>query len=370
MRAMRFIRAPALLLAVILFTPSPLCAQDAGTIQYYVSNDLGMALEEIGWYRREEFPYILVVETAGSREIRTLLHQGRELQRWELEDDEQRIYRDSELEQRLRYDEMNCRVEDQLYSGGLMSQRTLYYYSRGVLERTETFGPDGQLLYRDFYRLSPDGKLRRVTREHGGTRQDQRFALADGGGGVAEERYGNERERRINRYDAEGRLVEREYWYGGELLERELIQYRGKTDIRLSALLEELSPERTTVRSYDDEGRVVLVEVTEGEEVIERTVHVRDPGGRIVETTKRGSRGIENWLFEYGPETEEPVREEYRVRGSLERITIYSTREGERSRVEELYREGRLFMRVHYQGEQKVKEEVVRNGEVVRVREF
>jgi len=358
-----------LLLAVILSVPAVVHAQDAGTIQYYVSNELGMALEKIGWYRQEEFPYILKVETEGSGETRTLLYEGEELQRWEYESDEQRTYRGSELQQRRRYDEQNRLIEEQLFSDGALSQRTVYYYNRDVLDRTETFAPDGLLLYRDFYRLSPDGHLRRVTREQGDRQRDQRLALGDGARGVVEERYGNNRERRINRYDQDGRLAEREHWYGGELIERELFQYLGEGGTLSSSQLEELSLERTTVRSYDDEGRVLRVEVSEGGEVTERTVHVRDAQGRIVETTKRGPRGIENWLFEYGPE-EELVREEYRVRGSLERITVYSEQEGERLQVEELYREGRPFMRVHYRSEQKVKEEFLHEGEVVRVREF
>jgi hypothetical protein len=358
-----------LLLAVILWVPSVLYAQDSGTIQYYLSNDLGMALEEIGWYRREEFPYILVVEKEGSRETRTLLYEGEELQRWEHDPEEERIYRGPELEQRRRYDEQNRLIEEQLYSDGLLSQRTIYYYNRDNLERTETFSPEGLLLYRDFYRLSPDGQLRRVSREQGDGPTNQRLALGEGARGVAEERYGNNRERRINRYDQEGRLVEREYWYEGELIELERFQYRGEGDIRLSSQLEEFSLERITRCSYDGEGRVVRIEVAEGGEETELTVHVRDAQGKIVETMKRGPRGIETWRFEYGPE-EELVREEYRVRGSLERITLYYGEGGERVRVEELYREGQLFMRVHYRSEQKVKEEILRDGEVVRVREF
>jgi hypothetical protein len=358
-----------LLLAVILSLPTVLHAQDSGTIRYYISNDLGMALEEIGWYRREEFPHILVVRTEGSRETRTLLYEGEELQRWERDPEEERSYRGTELElqQLHRYDNGDRVMEEQLYADGSLSQRTLYYYNRDVLEHTETFAPDGLLLYRDYYRLSTDGRLRRVTRVQEDRRGDQRLALGDGTRGVTEERYGNNQERRINRYDQEGRLVEREYWYEGQLLERERVQYRGEGELRSSALLEEFSPERRTVSSYDEEGRVVLIEVSEGGEQTERTVHQRDEQGRILETTRRGPRGIENWRFEYGAE-EEPVREEYRLRGSLERVTLYSAQE--QSRVEELYREGRPFMRVHYRSEQKVREEFLSNGEVVRVREY
>ena len=369
MSVLRFSRACALILAVVLSAPPALCAQDSGTTRYYVSNDLGMALEKIGWYRREEFPYILAVETAGSRETRTLLHLGEEVQRWEYEEREQRIYRDSQLEQRRLYDQDGRLIEDLLYSDGLLSQRTRYYYNRDVLERAETFSPDGSLLYRDHYRLSPDGELRRVTREMAGPQPDQRFALEDGQRGVVEERYGNVREGRINRYDSVGRLAEREYWYEGRLIERESFQYRGEGEELLSSRLEELSLGHTTLRSCDEQGRVVRIEVTEGGRQIEETLHLRDAQGRIAETTTRGPRGIENWLYEYDPEGK-LVREEYRLRGSLERITLYSGEGEQRLRVEELYREGRLFMRVHYRAEQKVREEFVRDGEVVRVREF
>jgi hypothetical protein len=366
MRALQSFRIPVLLLSAVLAFAPALGAQDTGTVQYYVSNDLGMALERIGWYRQEEFPYILLVMTEGGRETRTLLYQGLEVQRWEFEEGEQRIYRDSQLEQRRRYDIGNRLIEDQLYAEGSLTQRTLYHYNRDLLERTETFGADGRLLYRDFYSLSPDGQLRGVTREDG--RGDQRFALADGAKSVAEERYGNSRERRINRYDQEGRLAEREYWYDGQLLERERFEYRDDGEKLSSSRLEELSLERVTLRSYDDEGRIIRVEVTEGERQIQQTVHVRDGQGRIVETTTRGPRGIENWLFEY--DEQELVREEYRIRGFLERITLYSRQGQERIRVEELYREGQVFMRVHYRSEQKIREEFLRNGEVVRVREF
>ena len=367
MRALRFLRICGLLCAVLLMSGPDLCAQDQRTIQYYVSNDLGMALEQIGWYRREEFPYILRVETVGPRETRTLLHQGEELQRWEYEAGEQRVYKNSLLEQRLRYDESDRLIEEQLYSEGKLSQRTVYHYNGDVLGRTETFGADGVLLYRDFYRLSPDGELRRVTRED--SPADQRFALKEGTRGVTEERYGNSRERRINRYDSQGRLVEREFWHEGQLMERERIQYRGEEEQRLSSTFEQLSLERLTLSSYDEQGRVVRVEVSEKGEPIERTVHRRDEEGRIVETTTRGSRGIENWRYEYDPEGR-LAREEYRLRGSLEKITLHSREGEERLRVEELYREGRLFMRVHYRSEQKVREEFLEAGEVVRVREY
>ncbi|UCF98761.1 MAG: hypothetical protein JSV89_04305 [Spirochaetaceae bacterium] len=361
--------APAIILILFLLIPPMLYAQEVRSVRYYVSNDLGMALEEIGQHQQEEFPYILVVESEGKLVTRTLYHRGEALRRWEIGPTEERNYRGAVLEQKRRFDDSGRLLEEQIFQEGSLSERTVYYYNRETLDRTETFGPEGELLHSDEYWLSPDGQLRRVTRDQGDRQADQRLALSGGSRGILEERYGNARETRINRYDKNGRLVEQEYWYEGRLSERESFQYRGDSDLPLSFLLEELPQERTTLRTYDQEGRLVRIEVTDHGRESEQTVHVRDAQGRIVETTTRGSRGIENWLFQYGPD-DDLVREEYRVRGSLERVTLYSVQDQVSTRLEELYREEQIFMRIYYEAERKVKEEFLRNGEVVRVREY
>jgi hypothetical protein len=359
----------ALLLVFLLLAPTVLPAQDPAATRYYVSNRLGMPLQEIGWYRVEEVPYVLVVEREKGVEIRTLLHKGEEVQRWEYTEEEQRVYRDAQLEERRKYDAEDRLIEEQLFSDGLLELRTVYTYRGDVLERTDTFSAAGELLFSDLYRLSPDGRLRRVTRQPGEETANQRLALGEGARGVAEERFGDSRDRRINRYDQGGRLVEREYWSDGELIEQERFQYRGEGDALQSSQLEEVPLQRATQRSYDDEGRIVEIRVTEGGIQTERIVHLRDARGRITETTKRGPLGMENWRYEYGPD-DTLVKEEYRVRGSLERISRFSEQEGEPSRVDELFREGRPFMRVYYLSEQKVRAEFLKGGEVVRVREF
>ena len=63
------------------------------------------------------------------------------------------------------------------------------------------------------------------------------------------------------------------------------------------------------------------------------------------------------------------LREEYRIRGALQRITSFAPEDQEETRLEELYRGGLLFMRVYYNGERKLKEEFITDGGVVRVRE-
>jgi antitoxin component YwqK of YwqJK toxin-antitoxin module len=330
---------------------------------------LGIAFAEIGWYRQDEYDYILSVEQTDSGEIRTLLHNGAQLRRWEIDPGEERIYGSSDLDQKLLYDRRGRLTEEQSYREGKVFRRTVYHYNREGLKSSETFDAGGRLLYRDQYRLSPDGQLRRVRRQQEGSGDGQQLALSSGSGTTSEERFGNDRQRRINRYDTLGRLVQQEHWVDGRLAERERFQYRDDSRIRLSSQLEEVSQQRLTRRSYDEQGELISLEISEQGEVRETIVHRRDDQGRIVETIKRGAEGIENWRFEYGS-GDRPVREEYSLRGALQRITTRTPDESTEMRLEELFRDGLLFMRIYYEGERKVKEEFLSEGEILRVREY
>jgi hypothetical protein len=369
------ITAAFVLLILAVLPCFPLCAQDIGSLpqdpslRYYTSNDSGMALEEIGWYRREEFPYLLVVQKEDQGEKRTLLHRGEEIRRWEIGPLEERVYDGGVIRERLRYDQTGRLTEEQFFQDGEPSRRKVFHYRGTILALTETFDSKGELLFRDVYYLSPEGELRRVSREERERQTTQELALSGGGGNLAEERYGNARDRKVNRYDPEGRLIVWERWSQGELIERERFEYRGDGGALVSSRLERLQLQRTIRRSYDEQGRLIRSVVEQEGEEIEQTFHLRDEKGRIVETTKRSSRGLEHWLFDYGPE-DTLRREEYRIRGALERITTYTTDSGESSRIEELYREGQIFMRIYFGAEEKVKEEFLRDGEVIRERRF
>lgn len=362
-----------LILAVLLC--SPLCAQDIwplpedSSVRYYASNDLGMPFEEIGWYRREEFPYLLVVQKEDQGEKRTLLHKGEEIRRWEIGPEEERVYDGGVIQECSRYDLSGRLTEEQLFQDGEPSRRTVYYYRGGILALKETFDSKGELLFRDAYSLSPGGELRRFSRVEREMKTTQELALSGGGGNLAEERYGNVQDRKVNRYDLEGRLIERERWIRGELIERERFEYREAGEALVGSEFEQLQLQRMIRRSYDEQGRLIRSVVEQEGVEIEQTLHLRDETGAIVETTKRSARGIEHWSFDYGPENT-LRREEYRIRGALERITTYSTDNGDSSRIEELYREGQIFMRIYFEAEGKVKEEFLRGGEVVRERHF
>ena len=151
--------------------------------------------------------------------------------------------------------------------------------------------------------------------------------------------------------------------------DRDALEQKRQELAKSASRLEEPELQRVTRRSYDGEGRIIEIEVKQQGQTVEQIHHLRDEEGRILETIKRGARGMEHWLFIYDSEGG-LLREEYSLRGSLERVTLYGEEGEAATRVEELYRQGRLFMRIHYRDGEKVREEFLRDGQVVRAREF
>jgi YD repeat-containing protein len=121
-----------------------------------------------------------------------------------------------------------------------------------------------------------------------------------------------------------------------------------------------------TITRFDDEGRAVEQESFQGEKRQEHWSHVYDPKGNRTQTIRRSAQGTETWSYAYD-ESNRLVREESRIRGELVRVTRY---EGEDRRVDDLYRQGAVFLRVTYAAGRKVREEFLSGGQVVRVREF
>jgi hypothetical protein len=81
---------------------------------------------------------------------------------------------------------------------------------------------------------------------------------------------------------------------------------------------------------------------------------------------RSSSRGLEETLYSY---TDSGVlsREEYRLKGRLKQVILYQE---EGLRVSEFYREGGLFLRVTYQNDRPIREELIEEGQVVDIREL
>lgn len=126
--------------------------------------------------------------------------------------------------------------------------------------------------------------------------------------------YPRERRRVVTRYDESGDPAEEEAWEAGRLVS-------------------------TTYRSYGEEGELLGIRVT-GRQAREIRYEYDEEGTLVSERELR--EGVVHRSVEYG----------------------------EDERVETRYRRGEAFLRVYYRGDERVREELLREGEVIDVRRF
>lgn len=102
------------------------------------------------------------------------------------------------------------------------------------------------------------------------------------------------------------------------------------------------------------------------ETVREISAYEYDEKGKVTTKTRRSSEGLEAWKYSYA-DSGDLSREEYFQRGIRVKVTLYG--EG-KLRTEELYREGELFLKVFYDGDIRLREEVYANGSLSRERSY
>ncbi len=187
-----------------------------------------------------------------------------------------------------------------------------------------------------------------------------------GGVAVAEERTRDGDGWRTSRYDEAGRVVVREQGDPDGLVSRERLIYTDGSSTPRSSTLERPGERRVIARTFDASGGVVAETVTVGDAVVERTSWTRDAAGRELLVRRTGDGGISEvrstWTADGTLE-----REEHFARGSRVKTVMHT---GPEERVEELYADGDLFLRVHYRGGERIREEVILDGQVVRERTF
>jgi len=334
--------------------------------RFFVSDELGLVLEEIGSYRRDEFPYVLRVEEGGQETVRTLFSSGREVKRWVITGGEERVYEGQLLTSRTLYDSAGRLVEEEQYREGQLDSRTHYAYSARHPSGAETFAADGSLLYRDTYTLSSRGGLREVKRTWP-TGQSFTLALKEVSGRLIAEYQAYGGQEYGYRYNPSGKLESLQHWREGKLLQGERIRYGEESDSRVAAAEEvDYGQERKTIKRFDGQGRLIEQVVEKKGQREEELSFFWDEQGRKMRTVRKSREGLEEWR--YGYDEAGGLQEEAQwKRGALVRRLLYAQ---EGPRVEELYRNGELFMRVYTREGKTIKEELIQDGQVVRVRDY
>ena len=356
---------------------------------WYVSNRLGMKLEIIPRFRADEFDYVLRETGEGAGRVLTLLKTAssdtlrepgneppgsplegvppgaEEVSRWERGKAaggalEERVFERGTHVSTGTYRSDGRLLRETLYREGVATEELVYRYSGGLLRGVESRAPDGELLWSTVYDVSPAGLLRGTTRT--GT-EPEAAAFGFSGRRLQEENLESAEHTVVLRYDASGRRVVWEVFGKASLLRATYSTYDPQSGGLAREEDRQGAGERTE-RTFDAGGHVVSESISLGDRLIASLEHRYDAEGRRVRTERRGAEGIELTTFGYGGDGA-LAWEEHRVRGTLRNRIVYTSAT---SRYEEIVQSDRLSLRVTYEGEEKVREEVLRDGKVLRSR--
>jgi len=332
-----------------------------------------MQLAPIQKWQRDTLTWVLEVQQKPGGEVRRLFRDGKEVRRWEISRaadgrQEEREVADGELAAERLYSAGGNILEEDQYSKGKLTQKSLFTYASSRVVRVRVLSADGTLQYNKDYFYTARGSLREV-RETGGkeaTAESRDSAFVAGGAGPSEEWNRNGDDLFISHFDDRGRTIEKEQRTGKDLVSREDFTYQKDSDNLLSSVEKLPGEGKTITRSYDSGGRIQSESVSAGGKVVEETAYTRDDKGRVLRKLQRDAEGLEEWRYMLDP-AGKTTEEDYYHRGALEKQTLYT---GDSTRTEELYQSGSLFMKVYYEGDRRVREEVYDDGKLVRERKY
>jgi hypothetical protein len=356
---------PALLAVLLALCALPVPAEDF----LYRSNSFGMLLERIAPYLRDQSDWVMAITPSDGGEVRRLYDKGREVRRWDVtrkgDQKTERELAGGVVAARRTWDAAGNLVVEDEYAVGKLSRRTLYTVKENRLLRVRVQKADGTVLYTEQYLYATNGALREVRRSEPGAAA-RLSAYVAGPAGLSEERNSIGGVNYVSRYDTRGRLVNRVQRRGDQVTSREDFVYRGDTDHLLGSVEKRPGLNEQVERRYDDDGRILGEVRRSGTLTTEELTWSRDDGGRATGRTRRTPAGFEAWKYTLDAEGK-TTREEYWRAGMMEKVTIFGVGD---LRTEDLYREDGLFLRVYYDGDKRLREEVYENGRLVRERRY
>ena len=337
----------------------------------YRSNSFGMLLEPIQRYRRDQTEWVMEVEKNGANETRRLFDNGKEAHRWEMTASrkdggrtERELAGDALVAVRT-FDATGSLLHEEQYAGGALSQKTIFSYTGGRLLRVRAQNADGSLSYTEDYLYTGNGALRQVRRTPAAGETDL-SAYTYGSQSLAQTRTTLGDMTSLDRYDSHGRVVQRERSTGGKVVSREDFTFHPDGDLLLFSAEVFPADGRRIDRSYDEKGHVTSETTTVAGKVTDAVLYTRDGEGRVTVKTRHGPAGLEVWKYTLG-DAGKVTREVYSTGGILTKVTVYGA---DKLRTEDLYREGAMFLRVFYDGDTRVREQVFVDGAIVRERHY
>ena len=316
----------------------------------YLSNALGMPIQEIHDYGKDEFRYVLKVSDEEGIVVRTLLRDQIEYKRWELTYEDgylqrEMLYVEGRLSEAREYGGGNL-LRERFFNGESVSETRTYLYSEGELREVRAVDQNGKLLYSDVYDRSPAGRLRRISRDSSEDKESSSFTYSQGG--LVEEWHGKDGDGILLRYRDGERLAE-EIWEGLKVrLAEEVKRVEGKKEI----VKEDTEQNVTTTRYFDKEDRI-QIERTETEDDLLEHIQYDYEEEKVTERTRVTPTAKEDIHYDYD-ESDRLVRETLYLNDRIVKVTEHT---GTNSYIETVYREGKPTLRVRYEDGKKVGEE-------------
>ncbi len=342
-----------LFVLVLFFLGGPLYGEET----VFRSNEIGMTIEKISDFRRDEFEFVLVVEDNGEEdgeeEVRTLYRDGEEFKRWvtsSLPEQRQvvRRYEEGVLTHETVY-RLGKTVEERFYAEESITEIHYYSYDENGLRSIEVTDGQQETLYTLYYVRTGSGRLKQVEkRTPEGTSIVSRYNYSKGS--LIGEWHGKEAAGEYFRFSDDGYIISSEEWEGVDLVR--VKQYMEDVAGSRKSVEKNYKTGVTTHVSYDEEDRVLYEKAVKDEKLIEEINYMYEAGNQVLKRVR--TPGLwEVWTYRYD-QSDELEEERYLRNGELVKVTVIT---GEDRYYEDIYRRGEPFLRVYYEDDVKTGEE-------------
>ncbi|MAG13300.1 MAG: hypothetical protein CMN78_01760 [Spirochaetales bacterium] len=322
----------------------------------YVSNALGMKIREIEPGQAEEHEYVLRIIEGDLKTTKLLLKENREEKRWETRYIEgsiatETVYTAGLLAEERTYQEGKI-VAELYYENEVLIERREYTYEDGVLRTVAAFDQNNMEIYQDIYERSATGRLRSIRREAQGEEDLSTFTYATGR--LVGEWHATDDEGILFRYHG-GEKVSVETWEGLKLvLSEEIKTHQGKKEV----VVNDVSLGIKTTQFLDDRERI-QIERTETDADLVEHIRFGYEQEMLVEKTRITRNAREEWDYEYDDEGK-LIREVLTRNTRLVKIIVHIDDD---TYYEEIYRNERPSLRVHFSDGIKISEEYLQQKE-------
>jgi hypothetical protein len=317
------------------------------------SNEIGMTIEKITDFRRDEFEFILVIEENEEEQTRTLYRNGEEIKRWATsflpgKKEIVKLYEKSILARETEF-QLNRVTEERFYTEGSITEIHFYNYDKDGLKRIEVTDGQREVLYTLHYIRTGSGRLKQVEkRTPEGASIVSRYNYSKGS--LVEEWHGKEETGEYFRFSGDGNSISSEEWEGVELVR--VKQYMEDVAEGRKSVEKNYKTGVTTYVSYDEQDRIIYEKVVKDEKLIKESNYIYEEGNRVLKRVH--TPGLwEVWTYRYN-ESEELEEERYLRNGEPATVTVIT---GEDRYYEDIYRRGEPFLRVYYEDDIKISEE-------------